>query len=237
VARSARVIKEDEAVVTVVFVVRPVSLQTIVSPGSRLRRAPGTLAVAADAGDVFDFIVSGNIDRYAISRGNVRFMKRTFTRPVLPMNADVLSENKRTLFAHPKIVIAGMSRRLEAAFDAGGLALGVQVYAVANFQDDPRYLLGILNSKLLSYLLWTRFQAKRLAGGYLAINKGQLAKLPIRFVDKADRQAVFMRDRIIDIVDGMERPNAASDDEIDRLIYQLYRLTDDELETVKRYPM
>jgi len=191
----------------------------------------------AGGGDVFDFIVSGNIDRYAISRGNVRFMKRTFRRPGLPMNADVLSESKRTLFADPKIVIAGMSRRLEAAFDAGGLALGVQVYAVANFQDEARFLLGVLNSKLMSFLLRTRFQAKRLAGGYLAINKSQLAKLPIRFVDEADRRAVSLRDSIIDIVDGLERPNAESEDEIDRLVYQLYGLTDAEIETVERNPL
>ncbi|MBI2478336.1 MAG: N-6 DNA methylase [Planctomycetia bacterium] len=191
----------------------------------------------AAGGDVFDFIVSGNIDRYTISRGIVRFMKRRFARPVLPMNADVLSESKRTLFANPKIVIAGMSRRLEAAFDAGGLALGVQVYAVASFQDDARFLLGVLNSKLMSFLLRTRFPAKRLAGGYLAINKGQLAKLPIRFVDEADRQAVSLRDRIIDIIDGLERPTAESDEEIDRLVYQLYALTADEVETVEQYPL
>ena len=153
------------------------------------------------------------------------------------MNADVLSESKRTLFADPKIVIAGMSRRLEAAFDAGGLALGVQVYAVANFQDEARFLLGVLNSKLMSFLLRTRFQAKRLAGGYLAINKSQLAKLPIRFVDEADRRAVSLRDSIIDIVDGLERPNAESEDEIDRLVYQLYGLTDAEIETVERNPL
>jgi hypothetical protein len=164
-------------------------------------------------------------------------MKRTFARPVLPMNADALSENKRSLFANPKIVIAGMSRRLEAAFDGDGVALGVQVYAVANFQDDARFLLGVLNSKLMSFLLRTRFQAKRLAGGYLAINKSQLAKLPIRFVDEADRQAVSLRDRIIDIVDGIERPTAESDDEIDRLVYQLYALTADEVETVQRNQM
>ena len=51
--------------------------------------------------------------------------------------------------------------------------------------DNPLYLLGVLNSRLLSYLFRIRFQAKHLAGGFLAINKGQLAKLPIRVIDSS----------------------------------------------------
>ncbi len=156
---------------------------------------------AIGAGDVFDFIVSGNIDRYAITLGNVRFMKRVFAMPVLPMDSAILTKSKRDLFSNSKIVIAGMSRRLEAAWDTGGLALGVQVYAVANFQDDPRFLLALLNSKLMSYLLRTRFQAKSLAGGYLAINKGQLAQLPIRIVDAADEREAAILYEIIKAVD------------------------------------
>ncbi|MEO8493846.1 MAG: N-6 DNA methylase [Planctomycetota bacterium] len=188
-------------------------------------------------GDVFDFIVSGNIDRYAITLGKVRFMKRVFARPVLPIDSDVLTQNKRNLFTNSKIVIAGMSRRLEAAWDADGLALGVQVYAVADFQDDPRFLLGLLNSKLMSYLLQMRFQAKRLAGGYLAINKGQLAQLPIRIVDAADRTAVSLRNEIIALVDRITencQTIAATDDRIDPLVYELYKLTASEIRTVEQ---
>lgn len=186
-----------------------------------------------DGENQFEFIVSGNIDRYSISRGNVRFMKRLFQRPVLPIVSDVLTENKRSLFTNAKIVIAGMSRRLEAAFDSGGLALGVQVYAVAKFEDDPRFLLCVLNSKLMSYLLCTRFQAKRLAGGYLAINKGQLAQLPIRRVDEHDAECVALRNKIVALVDLLQRADCTSDGEIDRLVYHLYRLTDDEMELVE----
>ncbi len=189
-----------------------------------------------DDGDAFNFIVSGNIDRYSISPGNVRFMKRTFARPELPSDSDVLTDNKRNLFANPKIVVAGMTRRLEAAYDADGLALGVQVYAAADLQDDPRFVLGVLNSKLMSFLLRTRFQAKRLAGGYLAINKGQLAKLPIRMIDVADRTAVPLRDEIIDLVDQISQYRQrleAADRRIDRLVYELYRLTDAEIEAIE----
>src|SRR5205823_14118858 len=107
------------------------------------------------------------------------FRSRDYSRPRLLLDIPELTAAKRRLFASPKIVIAGMSRRLEAAWDDRGLALGVQVFAASECQLDPFYLLALLNSKLLSYLFATRYAAKRLGGGYLAINKGQLVKLPI----------------------------------------------------------
>ena len=128
---------------------------------------------------VFPFITSGNIDRYRVSMGDVRYMQRKFRDPVLPVASHLLTPAKRRLFAEPKIVVAGMSRRLEAAWCDQPLALGVQVFAAAEIQVDPFYLLALLNSRLLSHLFRTRFSAKRLAGGYLSVNKGQLARLSI----------------------------------------------------------
>ncbi len=195
----------------------------------------------------FDFIVSGNIDRYRIRLGNVRFMGRRFVRPLLPDNGQ-LTENKRRLYRDSKIVIAGMTRRLEAAIDNGGLALGVQVYAVARPQDDPRYLLGLLNSKLMSYLFRIRFGAKRLAGGYLAVNKGQLEKLPVRVLDARNRADIAMHEQIVDAVaemlalqkklmrcksrsrsDELQRRIDSVDRRIDRCVYELYGLTTAEI--------
>jgi hypothetical protein len=145
-----------------------------------------------------------------------------------------------------------MTKRLEAALDPGGLALGVQVYAAADCQDDPRYLLALLNSKLLSHLFRTRFRAKQLAGGFLAINKGQLARLPIRLIDETNPADVELRDQIIRQVDVLldlhaQRRHArpaererlgtlllAADRRLDDLVFRLYRLTATEIEQVER---
>jgi len=203
----------------------------------------------------FEFIVTGNIDRYSIRPGNVRYMKRRYQWPMLPKAAEELSANKRRLFAGPKIVVAGMGRRLEAAFDPGNRALGVQVFAAAEPQDDPRYLLGLLNSKLLSHLFRIRFQAKRLANGYLAVNKSQLAQLPIRVVDKEDPHDLSLHDQIVAGVDKITALHAElamadaetcvldlraqidrCDAEIDDCVYMLYRVTDQERETAEAIP-
>lgn len=213
------------------------------------RQIAAALLELPRAGDepCFEFIVTGNIDRYCIRPGNVRYMKHRYQQPVLPMAAEPLSANKRQLFAGPKIVVAGMARRLEAAFDTGNRALGVQVFAAADPRDDPRYLLGLLNSKLLSHLFRIRFQAKRLANGFLAVNKSQLAQLPIRVIDPEDRLACSLHDQIVVAVDKITalygQLDLASDQarldalqgqiqrcdaEIDRCVYDLYGVTDEE---------
>jgi adenine-specific DNA-methyltransferase len=141
-----------------------------------------------------------------------------------------LTPAKRRLFRSKKIVVAGMSRRLEAAWDERGLALGVQVFAAADFRVDPFYLLALVNSKLLSYLFATRYAAKRLGGGYLAINKGQLARLPIRCVDRADSTDRRQHDRLVELA---KRAGRSADIEIDELVYGLYRLTEAEIAAVE----
>ena len=163
-----------------------------------------------------------------------------------------MTDNKRRLYTEDKIVIAGMTRRLEATYDKGGLALGVQVYAVAEMIDNPRYLLGLLNSALLSHLFRMRFQAKHLAGGYLSINKGQLESLPIRVLDLKQSKERKQHDRIVALVDHiltlhkqlataktthqrttLSRQIEATDREIDALVYELYGLSNEEIRIVE----
>jgi hypothetical protein len=161
-------------------------------------------------------------------------MNHDYARPRLPLDIPELTDRKRKLFASPKIVIAGMSRRLEGAWDERGLALGVQVFAASECQLNPWYLLALLNSKLLSYLFATRYAAKRLSGGYLAMNKLQLAQLPIA---TADEQQVERLSRLAALQHShsqIERaPQANLDAQIDRLIFQLYNVNDEEIDRVE----
>jgi len=176
-------------------------------------------------GEAFPFITSGNIDRYSVSLGNVRYMRRRFEEPILPRDCPLLTDNKRQLFASPKIVIAGMSRRLEAAWNPGNLALGVQVFAAAEIQVDPFFLLAVLNSAWMSQLFGAWFSAKRLGGGFLSINKGQLAQLPIVDPEKAGRRDRLIIDRLSELGQRLteQGPVAAFEEEVDQLIATLNR--------------
>ena len=183
-----------------------------------------------------DFIVSGNIDRYRIEPGNVRYLGLRFRRPQLSLDDPTLTARQRRLFAQPKIVLGGMTRRLEAAYDGGGLALGVQVYAVLPAADELYYLLGLLNSRWLSYWFRQQFAAKQLASGYLGINKAQLAQLPIRMVDPSERADVRRRRAIAEAAEALSAscslvsPIAVElDRRIDQLVYELYGLSDGQI--------
>lgn len=184
--------------------------------------------------EVADFIVSGNIDRYGIKFGKVRFLKQLWRMPVLPLRDEHLSAEKINLYRRPKIVFSGMSKRLEAAYDDAGCALGVQVYAASDPQVDPYFLLGVLNSKLLSYLFRERFAAKCLAGNYLSLNKGQLAQLPIRTVAADDKQSAKWQRQIANLARKLtQQYSSALDDQLDELVHQLYELTAAERATVE----
>ena len=127
-----------------------------------------------------NFIVTGNIDRYDISLGNVRFLNKRYNMPKLILKENIFTNRKISLFTSPKIVIGGMTKRIEAAYDNIGLGLGVNVYALNNFKIDENYLLGFLNSKLITFYFIIINQAKHLSGDYMAINKNQLSNLSIR---------------------------------------------------------
>lgn len=175
-----------------------------------------------------EFVTTSNIDRYAIHLGNVRYLNHTYTRPLLPLAIPELTASKRRLFQEPKIIIAGMSRRLEAAWDASGLALGVQVFAVSQSSVDPFFLLALLNSKLFSFLFATRFAGKQLAGGYSSVNKGQLAHLPIPVCDQPDEQGIAIK--LSHLAAGW---HFSHDEELDSLIYGLYRLSNTQIASVE----
>jgi tRNA1(Val) A37 N6-methylase TrmN6 len=199
----------------------------------------GSLLAEAEAAPspALPFITSGNIDRYAIRTGNVRYQGRLWRDPSLVVDDAMVTKRQRQLFASPKLVIAGLTRRLEAAWDSRGLALGVQVFAATEFQLDPFYLLALLNSKLLSYLFRTRFAAKRLGGGYLAVNKGQLVKLPIAVSQY--QQSLNMREQLTILARSLTASESAdchhADREIDRLVYQLYRLRPSQIAVVEEH--
>ena len=55
----------------------------------------------------------------------------------------------------------------------------INVYAITGPTLSPFYILALLNSKTMTDIYRSKFESKHLRGGYLAINKKQLERLPI----------------------------------------------------------
>jgi hypothetical protein len=113
------------------------------------------------------------------------------------------------------------------------------------------YLLGLLNSTTLSYYLKKTSSAFR--GGYIALNRQYIEQLPIRSIDLTHPKDKANHDRMVQLVEQMlvlhkqlpeaktgheqtllQRQIDATDRQIDKLVYELYDLTPEEIAIVEK---
>ena len=188
------------------------------------------------------FIVSGSIDPYRVNVENVRYMGRLYSKAFIKKGTGI-ADSKWNFWKKEKIVIAGMTKRIEATFVSSSLALGVGVYAIYDYGGyHPKFLLAILNSKFMTSYLNHKFKEKHLAGGYLAINKSTIEKLPIVPAAKDDQKPfIGIVDKILAITksgDYLENPEKQTkvkeyEKQIDQMVYKLYELTPEEIKIVE----
>jgi len=115
---------------------------------------------------------------------------------------------------------------------------------------DIRYLLGILNSPLLTYFL--KETGTPLRGGYFRMKTAYLNPFPIRTIDFTNPADTARHDRMVALVQAMldlhkqhaaelnphkksmlQHQIDATDRQIDRLVYDLYGLTAEEIAIVE----
>jgi len=198
---------------------------------------------------------SGTIDRYHFlwAEKQFRYIKDSYLRPVIPTDLEKKLPPKRCEQAkRPKIIVAGMTKQLECAVDLEGVFLAAKSTSIIFSSINLKFLLGLLNSKLLSFCYRTIFGGNTLQGGYLQIGPPQLRTLPIRTIDFDNPKDKIMHHRMINLVGRMldlhkrlaaakipaektrlQRQISATDSQIDRLVYQLYNLTEEEIKLIE----
>jgi hypothetical protein len=189
------------------------------------------LLVFQQTNDSIPFTVSGCIDRYFISNRNVRYMGQKYDEAYIE-NDNSLAASKWNFWNKPKIIIAGMTKVIEAVYVNTPMALGVGVYAIFDWKDnDPYALTTVLNSRYLSHYLNIKFKDKHLAGGYLAINKSTLEELPIVKIEnpRAFRMLYFylenlLNDKLLDVNNFVPNSHIAQlfEEVIDAMVMELY---------------
>ncbi|MGN8371667.1 DUF7149 domain-containing protein [Helicobacter pylori] len=188
--------------------------------------------------DSIPFAVSGSVDKYVCDISRVPYMRKRFKYPHISVKVPV-AKTKIDFWINEKIVIAGMTKIIEAYYTKTPLALGVGIYAIYDFCGiNPLLILGVLNSSFMSWYARENFKDKHMSGGYLGLNKGNLEKLPMFEFTKSNKPTA---DKIIALVDKIlqakeKDPKAntqRSEKEIDALVYQLYNLTDEEIKTIE----
>ncbi|GAA9689651.1 class I SAM-dependent DNA methyltransferase [Helicobacter pylori] len=188
--------------------------------------------------DSIPFAVSGSIDKYVCDTSRVPYMRKCFKYPHISIKVPV-AKTKIDFWTNEKIVIAGMTKVIEAYYTKTPLALGVGIYAIYDFCGiNPLLILGVLNSSFMSWYARENFKDKHMSGGYLGLNKGNLEKLPMFKLEKSNQPTA---DKIIALVDKIlalkeKDPKANTQElekEIDALVYQLYNLTAEEIKIIE----
>jgi hypothetical protein len=150
-------------------------------------------------------------------------------------------------FEKPKIIIPCIVQSASYTFDRMGFYSNDKTSIIAT---DDLYLLGLLNSKVPDFVMHLISSTKR--GGYFEYKPMYVQQLPIRpinFNDPADRAR---HDKMVSLVEQMLKLNQqlaraatpqdktmlkrqveTTDKQIDKLVYELYNLTAEEIKIIE----
>ena len=150
-------------------------------------------------------------------------------------------------FEKPKIIIPAIVQSANYCYDETGCYSNDKTSIIPT---DDLYLLGILNSKIADVIIFNISSTKQ--GGYFEYKPMYVSQIPVRTIDFSNPEDVAKHDKIVSLVEQMlvmnkkfdnsklgseremiQRRIEATDSEINRLVYQLYNLTEEEIKIVE----
>ncbi len=157
---------------------------------------------------------------------------------------------KRILFSNDKILIPRFVLDFQATYSNKNEYILDNIYIIQVNKDSIllKYLLAVLNSKLMNFYYRYRYSQTHISGGYFAINGKQLENLPIRLVSKEkQREIISIVDEILVIKDRLNLLGESNTDEKKRLgakvdqyetqindqIFKIYSISEAEISIIK----
>ncbi|EMG86372.1 hypothetical protein HMPREF1397_01424 [Helicobacter pylori GAM115Ai] len=175
------------------------------------------------------FLESSDIYRYYVNDFGKKFLKRI---------DDYFSQEKQEIFEQQDIIfMTRMTNQIRCVVVPLGV-YGGKVNILYDFRIDRFLILGVLNSKLMTYFYKKKFFPTHMQGGAFGFDTLSVETLPIPQITKSNKPAA---DKIIALVDKILQSKAKDpkantqelEKEIDALVYQLYHLTDEEIKTIE----
>ena len=167
------------------------------------------------------FLEASDIFRYEFKQG--KFLSQ------IPF---YYSQDKINIFENKEIIfMARMTNFIRCCVAPSGY-FGGKVNVLYDFKVDKRYILGLLNSKLMSYFYAQKYFASHMQGGAFGFDTLSVGNLPIQKPNSANQSLV---DEIINLVDKIldfkktDKDITELEGKIDDLVYRLYRLNKDEI--------
>ncbi|GAA6863510.1 class I SAM-dependent DNA methyltransferase [Helicobacter pylori] len=175
------------------------------------------------------FLESSDIYRYYVNDFGKKFLKRI---------DDYFSWEKRRIFESQDIIfMTRMTNEIRCVVVPLGV-YGGKVNILHDFRIDRFLILGILNSKLMTYFYKKKFFPTHMQGGAFGFDTLSVETLPIPQITKSNKPTAH---KITDCAKAIlvlkeKDPKANTLDlekEIDALVYQLYHLTDEEIKIIE----
>lgn len=131
-------------------------------------------------------------------------------------------------FEKPKIICPDIAVKPQFALDSEGMYIGNTGYI---FGSSDKHLLGVLNSTVIEW--YYRRLSSEVRGGYLRFIATYLERIPIRIPSEETRKQV--NSVVTEILKGKTRGEGTNtlERQVDRLVYELYGLTDEEIAIVE----
>ena len=139
-------------------------------------------------------------------------------------------------FGTPCLFMTRMTSHCRVGIAKRGETAG-KVNVLHDFKKyDILFVLALLNSKLLDYYYRITNESKHLNGGALPFDTESVKVIPIPDASKAQQQGIEM---IIKSILSRKQTSPTTDTsdmerEIDRLVYQLYNLTEEEIAVIEQ---
>jgi len=184
-------------------------------------------------------LVCSNLKPYSINHNKkVRTVGLSITKPYFHNKDDIISKKKWQNFSFtPKILIRGNDTRISAVLDTVG-SVFVGIYGIkieGEIESKGSYLLALLNSKLYQWIFLVQNPSIKIGGDYFSINSPHILRLP--FCDTKNNEEKKISNLVDQILTAKKaNPKAdtsAPEAEIDRLVYELYGLTEEEIQIVE----
>ena len=188
------------------------------------------------------FLEGRDIGRYEINFDNkyLRYERKLLHRPRTP---EIFEADEKILVQR----ISGGKRPLKAAYDdqqyydkesINNIILGDEKYS-------PKYILALMNSKLFSWYYASKFSLESTLT--VNVSKAYLEQLPVKVVDDVTQsKIVAMVDRMLGLHRHLQGVGPMSDQSkklqaeiaelntnIDKAVYAIYGLTDDEVKRIE----
>ncbi|WP_187924643.1 Eco57I restriction-modification methylase domain-containing protein [Helicobacter pylori] len=175
------------------------------------------------------FLESSDIYRYYVNDFGKKFLKRI---------DDYFSQEKREIFEQQDIIfMTRMTNQIRCVVVPLGV-YGGKVNILHDFRIDRFLILGVLNSKLMTYFYKKKFFPTHMQGGAFGFDTLSVETLPIPQITKSNKPTADKITALVDkILQAKEKDPKANtqelEKEIDALVYQLYNLTDEEIKIIE----